>query len=71
MICVQCHTNLDEGRRHTWPNKMAALPRVGDYVKSIHSDYKLKVIYLTHSARQDENGSEVHIPFVIVELGKI
>lgn len=44
MISVICHTNLDLSFER-WPDKLPAVPRVGDTIqsKTIHGDFRLSL----------------------------
>lgn len=70
MSNYRCRTNLDEGRKHTWPENFVTCPRVGDYVEAA-SGYRLKVVCITHSVRNQRfMGEDTHVPCIIVELNR-
>ena len=66
MILVHCRTNLDY-LREQWPNKMVALPRIGDRVRS-QSGVSLKVCSVTHCESISKDMSVGIEYYVEVEL---
>jgi hypothetical protein len=66
-----CHTNIDDGRRETWPTDFVTCPKIGDYVEA-ESGYQLVVCTIYHRMVYHQYGSRIEKPYpqIIVELTK-
>lgn len=56
-----CRTNLDDYQRYDWPTIFAAVPRIGDRVKSVCGTRVLKVVGITHTMISYEAVIEVEL----------
>ena len=66
-IDVFCRTNLDKGRRESWPVKMAARPVIGDSVRS-ESGVTLRVVSIIHKMSEFYGDESDIRPVLEVEL---
>lgn len=68
MIKGHCKTNVDKYKGEAWPTVFAAVPRKGDWVKSIDEKI-LQVVQVTHtSGVQAEQHPYENEPYIEVEL---
>lgn len=84
MIKGYCRTNLDEGKKHSWPEMFVAVPRIGERVQAMTDGTCscLKVVGITHRVRKNytdncygsligDNGKRFEYePIIEVELNK-
>jgi hypothetical protein len=70
MKSYRCRTNLDEGRKKTWPTDFVTCPRVGDYVQASEG-YRLKVVSIMHTTHKERfMGEDILAPNIEVELNR-
>lgn len=70
MIKGICHTNLDEERRLEWPKVFVTVPQPGEMVESLCGKRILRVIRITHTTREIQNGLGKLEPYIKVELNR-